>query len=192
MRKNKMMRLASSLLVAVLITTSMISGTFAKYTTSDAAQDSARVAKWGISVEASGNLFGKHYAKNTNSAPETDDKIAVYSTNVASFSPINDVANVVAPGTENEIGFRIDISGKPEVAYDVYADTNSVTTEDIFLKNGKYGVMVEASGLNDATNIVGLYTYDDGTKKYTKVATGNWVNGTKYYELHDYRNVYVV
>ena len=61
MRKNKMMRLASSLLVAVLITTSAISGTFAKYTTQDSASDSARVAKWGVTVMASGNLFGTMY-----------------------------------------------------------------------------------------------------------------------------------
>ena len=43
MKKNKMMRLASFLLIAVLLTTSVISGTFAKYVTTDAQWDSARV-----------------------------------------------------------------------------------------------------------------------------------------------------
>lgn len=47
MKKNKRMRTASGLMIAALLTTSMISGTFAKYTTADAAQDSARAAKWG-------------------------------------------------------------------------------------------------------------------------------------------------
>ena len=46
MKKNKRMRTASGLMIAALLTTSMISGTFAKYTTADAAQDSARAAKW--------------------------------------------------------------------------------------------------------------------------------------------------
>lgn len=50
MRKNKMMRAASGLLVATLLTTSVISGTFAKYTSSASGSDSARVAKWSFNV----------------------------------------------------------------------------------------------------------------------------------------------
>lgn len=45
MRKNRMMRAASALLVAVLMTTCTISGTFAKYVTSADSTDTARVAK---------------------------------------------------------------------------------------------------------------------------------------------------
>ena len=52
MKKNKMMRLASFLLIAVLVSTSAISGTYAKYTTSGFAEDQARVAKWGVTVAA--------------------------------------------------------------------------------------------------------------------------------------------
>lgn len=51
MRKNRMMRLASVLLVCVLLTTSVISGTFAKYVSTASGSDSARVAKWDIKVE---------------------------------------------------------------------------------------------------------------------------------------------
>ena len=61
MRKNKMMRAASALLVAVLLTTSTISGTFAKYVTQDSAKDVARVAKWGVELQVEGNLFGETY-----------------------------------------------------------------------------------------------------------------------------------
>ena len=62
MKKNKMMRLASFLLVATLLTTSMISGTFAKYVTEGSASDSARVAKWGVEVEATDDTgFKKVY-----------------------------------------------------------------------------------------------------------------------------------
>ena len=50
MRKNKMMRLASVLLVAVLMTTCAISGTFAKYTTTFTGTDTAKVATWEIAV----------------------------------------------------------------------------------------------------------------------------------------------
>ena len=45
MKKNRMMRVASALLVAVLLTTCAISGTFAKYITAEDATDSAAQAK---------------------------------------------------------------------------------------------------------------------------------------------------
>jgi hypothetical protein len=62
MKKNKMMRLASLLLVCVLLTTSVISGTFAKYTTSYTANDTARVAKWGFDqATLSFDLFAATY-----------------------------------------------------------------------------------------------------------------------------------
>ena len=48
MKKNKMMRIASVLLVAVILTTCAISGTFAKYVSSADSSDSARVAYWGF------------------------------------------------------------------------------------------------------------------------------------------------
>ena len=61
MKKNRMMRLASGLLVAVLMTTSMISGTFAKYVTTASASDNARVAKWGVTLAANGLLYSEVY-----------------------------------------------------------------------------------------------------------------------------------
>ena len=51
MKKNKMMRIASVLLVAVLLSTCAISGTFAKYATEYTAEHTATVAKWKVSVE---------------------------------------------------------------------------------------------------------------------------------------------
>ena len=50
MKKNKMMRIASVLLVAVLLSTSVISGTFAKYTSEKSDSDTARVAQWNIKL----------------------------------------------------------------------------------------------------------------------------------------------
>ncbi|MBR5289814.1 MAG: hypothetical protein IKU28_02335, partial [Erysipelotrichaceae bacterium] len=180
MKKNKMMRLASSLLVAVLLTSSVISGTFAKYVTSDSAEDSARVAKWGITVLASGNLFGTDYNPNDGSA--TADRITATSTNVSS----DNTEDIVAPGTLNDEGVSFVIKGAdPEVAYDVTAKVPAGTTvTDIYLNAGKYGVMVEATGLNAATNLKGYYSESSGT--YTLIEGDvYWTSGT-YYELHDY------
>ena len=50
MKKNIMMRLASILLIAVLMSTCAISGTFAKYSTVTSGKASARVAKWSFDV----------------------------------------------------------------------------------------------------------------------------------------------
>ncbi len=50
MKRNRMMRIASFLLLAVLATTCAISGTFAKYTSGFEASSSARVAKWDVEL----------------------------------------------------------------------------------------------------------------------------------------------
>ena len=109
MKKNKMMRLAAILLVCVLMTTSVISGTFAKYTTSDSAFDSARVATWGFEGDENSivldNLFVNAY--------DAGGDITV--TGAAG-------ADVIAPGTKNseDFSFKYEASSAavaPEVAY---------------------------------------------------------------------------
>lgn len=112
MKKNVMMRVASALLVAVLMTTCAISGTFAKYTTSATATDSARVAKWGVTVTASGEeVFTEKYKDEAG-----DNGVQVVSTE-----------DVVAPGTEGSLA-SIVIDGTPEVAVKVsYEATLTLT-----------------------------------------------------------------
>ena len=50
MKKNRMMRIAAFLLVAALLSICVVSGTYAKYTSTISGSDSARVAKWDIKV----------------------------------------------------------------------------------------------------------------------------------------------
>ena len=104
MKKNTMMRIASCLLIAVLMTTCVISGTFAKYTTESTGNDDARVAHWGFEAPTSldFDLFKNSY---TNVLGEDD-------------------ADVVAPGTDASDTFSFvysqndaDSVEKPEVAY---------------------------------------------------------------------------
>ena len=96
MKKNKILRLASVMLMLCLITTCAISGTFAKYTTSGTGSDTARVAKWGVTVDLSAtDLFNTTY---------NDGKVATTTSN-----------NIVAPGTTGTLA-NITISGTPEVA----------------------------------------------------------------------------
>jgi len=173
-----MMRLASALLVCVLLSTSVISGTFAKYVTTNKAEDTARVAKWGVTVDASGNLFGNNYAKGViaNSIPTTsitDSEISVESGD-PNFK-------VVAPGTQSEHGLTFGIKGIPEVDTKVSA---SIEAKDIYLATGTYGVMQEVT-VNETNfetlKTAGLYTGTPGTS-YTKV-TAVYDASATYYQL---------
>lgn len=109
MKKNKMMRIASVLLIAVLMSTCAISGTFAKYVTEGSSTDTARVAKWGVkidSVVATDNEFFKgEYETN-------DTELGAGFTYTVDSSDADDV---IAPGTEGE-WINVSISGTPEVA----------------------------------------------------------------------------
>lgn len=175
--KNRFLRLASGLFVLCLITTSVISGTYAKYVTGDDGNDTARVAKWGVEVSTSGTLFGPAYAETSHAT--NADSILVGARNVASLAG----DNVVAPGTKNSTGFQVKLTGTPEVAYDVTAKTNAEKNQDIYLKAGSYGVMVEVFGHNTDTNLTDLYVKTtDGYEKANPLA---YRATEHYYALHD-------
>ena len=55
------MRVAGLLLALVLVTSCFVGGTFAKYVTSGDSTDSARVAKFGVTVKANGTVFAEEY-----------------------------------------------------------------------------------------------------------------------------------
>lgn len=170
MKKNRFIKLASGLLVLCLMTTCVIGATLAKYTTAGSGADTARVAKWGVTVSASGSLFGKAYA--SNSADTNANEIVASSTNTT----VSSDSNVVAPGTKNTTGLNFTVSGTPEVAYSL---TVAATATDIYLKEGTYGYMVAVT-LNNNDNLAGYYSKDSGT--YTKQTTGTYSSGT-YYQL---------
>lgn len=126
MKKNKMMRLASVLLVAVLMSTCAISGTFAKYVTNGTAKSEARVAKFGVKVAAEGNLFSTEYTTEN-----TADAAKIGTNSVISSNE----DKVVAPGTSGSLTKTM-ITGKPEVAVRV---TNAATvTLENWTVEGKF------------------------------------------------------
>ena len=128
MKKNVMMRLACFLLVAVLISTSAISGTYAKYVTKAEGTESARVAEWGVEVGVKGlnnaadGLFVKTYA--------ADDP----ATGIATTVEAED--KVVAPGTKNTNAVSFTLKGTPEVAVQIDIVVDKAT--DVFLPAGTY------------------------------------------------------
>lgn len=172
MRKNKMMRAASALLVAVLLTTSTISGTFAKYVTTATANDEARVAKWGVELQVVGNLFGDTYANvsNGNKITANDDDTAT----VRSYNTTDglDGDDVVAPGTKNDEGFSFSINGTPEVSGEISIDKLEI--QNIFLASGTYGVMIPVeAGVITSENYTEFF--DDGRKLYHSADEANFI-----------------
>lgn len=157
MRKNKFMRAASGLLVAVLLTTCVISGTFAKYVTTTNSTAKARVAVWGFGKDAITelNLFDSAYDNTVNA---------------------NDEDKLIAPGTEKEAPFSIiNASAKaPEVNYKLTVSVDGSQIADTIKKNpnivwklddGNYGtwdnLMTSILRLSGDTDV----TYDASTTK---------------------------
>lgn len=102
-KKNVLMRSAGLLLVLVLVTSCFVGSTFAKYTVGDKGTATARVAKFGVAVTASGDMFAKTYATDDQSAGAIANSVA-------------STENVVAPGTKKEGFVAATITGTPEVA----------------------------------------------------------------------------
>ena len=122
MKKNRMMRLASILLVCVLLTTSVISGTFAKYVTEKSYDVEARVAKWGVEINVTNaKMFSDSYknAATTYTVNEQTGDITVQADTANT--------NVIAPGTSGSLT-GIAITGCPEVDVEVIYDANLVLT----------------------------------------------------------------
>ena len=124
-KKNWTLRAAVLMLALVLITSCFVGGTFAKYVTSGSGTDSARVAKFGVTVTASGDLFAKEYA--------TDDQTVVGTIAKSVIS----TDKVVAPGTESNGDFvAATVTGTPEVAVRVSYKLDTATLQ---LENWKDG-----------------------------------------------------
>lgn len=137
MKKSKTLKLATGLLILCLITTCVIGTTLAKYTTGGTTQDTARVAKWGVSVNMEADsLFNNEYSKTDTAY---SGSLSVQSSSTGT--------NVVAPGTSSEQanGSAVfSISGTPEVAARIKIDMSNV--QDVVLKAGTYKDPTAASG----------------------------------------------
>ncbi len=140
MKKNRTMRIAAVMLVFALLTTCIISGSFAKYvTTGSTAGETARVAKWGVTIEGTGTTFAKNYLKNVGATANTG---TTETTGITVKSSTNDL--VVAPGTKGTLA-SFTVTGTPEVSAQInYEATitfengwNASTCPIVFTVNGE-------------------------------------------------------
>lgn len=129
----KKSRLLAGLLIMTMLSTCIISGTFAKYVTEASGKDSARVAKWGVQLTVNANNFAKEYV--TDDTTGTDIGVSVKADE-----------KVVAPGTSSaETGCQaaFAISGSPEVVTKVQINLSDV--KDVYLPAGEYKDYTSAS-----------------------------------------------
>ena len=173
MKKNIFMRLACVVLVLTLLSTCVISGTFAKYVTSGNGSDEARVAKWGVKISTDGTMFGDAYKDGVV------DYVADESVDTITVEADTEGTNVVAPGTNGTLA-AYDISGTPEV------DTEVTYTADLTLTGWEVDgavycpIVFNVNGTEikiDATN--------DTTAKLEEAVEAAIVGATQKYHTND-------
>ena len=122
--KGRIARITVMILAIAIMTTSLAVGTFAKYATGNNTSDTARVAKWGVTIEITGSddMFVNSYDNDVNPTVLASDR-----------------QDVVAPGTKNTTGVVFTIDGTPEVKTKVdvkLTDSNGQAAKDIYLEYG--------------------------------------------------------
>ena len=105
-QKNRrgLLLIVLALMVAI---SGVLVGSLAKYVTSRVLSDQAVVAKFGLNIPNSINLFADSY---TNVKADEDGK------------------KIIAPGTEGQ--YRFEVSGTSEVAYQVSADVSIAYSDE--------------------------------------------------------------
>lgn len=144
MKKNRTMRVAALLLALTLMTSCFVGGTFAKYVTEGNANDSARVAWWGVNiVTTTGSDFAVQYATHETGIGAYTGAYTVQATE-----------KVVAPGTSSEDvdgNVTFTITGTPEVATRIKIEVDA--TSEIKLEAGDYDNYVTADDTTDTFHL---------------------------------------
>lgn len=152
---GRLARITVMIVAIALMTTSLAMGTFAKYATGDNTASSARVAKWGVTLEITG---------------EDDMFVSNYDGTVIAA----DSADVVAPGTKNDTGVAFTIAGTPEVKTKILITitdaTGTAAPKEVFLN---YGTDDPATAADETVT----YYPVKFTLKQTAAASGILPNG---------------
>ena len=172
MKKNKLFIIGLVTVFVALLSLTLVSSTFAKYTTTDTGTDTARVAKWGVSISAAGDdAFKTEYA--------TDDKnVTEITTSVKSST--ND--KVIAPGTEGTFA-AVTVTGTPEVAVKIEQKA-TVTLENWVINTDEFycPIVITVKKGNDTITIQQDAT--NNTVAALKEAIEEAINNTIYAEAN--------
>lgn len=175
MKKNWTLRVGVILAALTLMTSCFVGGTFAKYTTAGEGMDSARVAKFGVTVTASGDTFAKEYDTDNDEVVGTIAKSVVSS---------ND-DNLVAPGTKGNMA-AVAITGTPEVAVEVSYTADVALSDNWVGNDGRYYCPLTITvgdttlkGADYASTTAFETAIEDTVKAYTKQYAPNTDLSTK-------------
>ena len=108
---KKTFRLGGLLLVACLISSVMLSGTFAKYTSEVAGQDTALVAKWSLTMTDGATAFTSPATAELNLFSHA------YNTDIIAT---DGTAYLIAPGVQGQ--FSLDLTNSSDVAANITFD----------------------------------------------------------------------
>jgi len=148
-KKNWVLRSMGLLLLFTLVSTCLLGSSLAKYTTTASSSDTARVAKWGVTINtAGGDLF------NTQYNDPTDATVTVKSSTTD---------KLVAPGTKGVAG-RFTITGTPEVACQVTVkvDSSSALTGWVDSRGAAYEPIVWSVNGTEVGSFADLITALNG------------------------------
>lgn len=171
--KKLILKLSVLVMILTLVTLPLVSGTYAKYATEASATDSARVAKWGVTVALTGDAFQTSYLTNGEVLDVNDD--AILSSVVSS---IPDPENLVAPGTSGVFG-GVDIAGTPEVAVTITKNATLTLTGWNLGADFYCPIVITVngtafSGLSYATAV----DFEDAVESAIEAANGNYQANT--------------
>ena len=213
-RKLTFRRFTYYLLIATIVISCITNGIFAKFTTESDGGDGARVADFGVVVNISGDLFSTAYSNY--SEKEVDDgnggtltqetaisnNPTIYTANENTVSvkaksetkADGKLNNVVAPGTKNDVGISVSVTGTPETDYKLTYNLSEFQTIALYGGYGTiYGLMVPfEDGIVNESNFKelvedGIYTGSGTTyQTYTKVLeTDAFKENADYFKIKD-------
>ena len=163
MKNNKAMKLAVLLLALVLITSSFVGGTLAKYTSESQGESTATVAKWSFKVG------------------EGDNKVDITGAETVTFNLFNTVkdsngtdnetdvsAGKIAPGTSGS--FELKVENASEVSADYKVDFTVTNTNSVPLE-------FSTDGINWSTTLASItgQKLTAGTGTATETVYWRWV-----------------
>jgi hypothetical protein len=130
-----------------LISSVMLSGTFAKYTSEYAGEDTALVARWSFTAQGSSNNIGD--LGDMGSATELALFDHYYDTHINGTS--TDGTYIIAPGVEDEFMIKMDyladVDADVEIAFETLPGSAAVPIEYCVVRDGQEDTWVTLTGL---------------------------------------------
>ena len=189
MKKNKTMRVAAVMVVLAMLSTCLVSGTFAKYVTSGSSSDTARVAEWGVTVTpATNSAFQKNYKVDDQSATTIGTEGQLTTVELGGTSEVavrvTNSANVTLTGwsVDNDYYCPLEVTvgtqtlKGTDAKYKTVADFENAVKAAIDAYTADYAPGTDLSGKADACPVVTWKWAFEGNDDVKDTKLGNATN----------------